>query len=83
MINVIETPLSAVVFNILKAYPLKSKHCLKSLSVRLSFINQSTLQPLMKSSQAHSAVSYYEKDNPNIDYLLPVMTQSCKFSIDK
>ena len=79
----LDTSLSAILFNILHAVPLKSKCSLKSLSVRLSFIDKNTKLLLVKSSQTHSAVSYYEKDNPVINYIMPVMTSSCDFTIDK
>lgn len=47
-------------------------------SVRISVVNASTEgggSLLKKSAPEKCVTSYYEKDNPSVDYILPVLTQ--------
>jgi hypothetical protein len=53
-----------------------------SLAVRLTFLDKMTGNSWEKSSTTHAAVSYYETDNPNVNYLLPVMTKSCQLTMN-
>ena len=73
----------AIVIKVIRGYPLKAKLALLTTAVRLTFINETTGLPVAKSSLDHCAVSYYERDNPVISYILPVMTQPSKLLSDK
>lgn len=73
----------AIAIEVIRGFPLKAKLALLNTAVRLTFINESTGLPVEKSSLDHCAVSYYERDNPVISYILPVMTQPSKLVSDK
>ena len=73
----------AVYIHIDHATPLKAKLLTTPISVRVTFLNQISGQPLRKSSTQVSAVSYYENENPQVDYIMPIMTNIGKITCDR
>ena len=45
--------------------------------VRVSVVDGEGGQLLKKSRPERCVTSFYERDNPAVDYILPVMTQPC------
>ena len=77
------SPMVAVYIHIDHATPLKAKLLTTPISVRVTFLNQISGQPLRKSSTQVSAVSYYENENPQVDYIMPIMTNIGKITCDR
>ena len=72
----------AVTIMVAKAIHLKAKYATMPCAVQLTFINEVTGQPLKKSSPEIAAVSYYERGNPAVDYIMPIMTKPGTFYFD-
>ena len=46
------------------------------LAVKLSFVDEQTGDLVKKSDRNRAAVSYYENNNPSVDYIMPLLTQA-------
>lgn len=59
------------------AMPIKAKLLSSLLTIRLTFVNEISGQPMEKSSHQISAVSFYE-NHQNVGYIMPVITKPAK-----
>ena len=55
---------------------LKASYRLSSVLVRVTLLDEDGSHT-RKSADGRCATSYYEKGNPLVDYILPVLTQPC------
>lgn len=47
--------------------------------VRVSVVDEEGGSYLKKSTPEQCVTSFYERGNPNVDYVMPVLTQPCSF----